>query len=79
MAGPEFRNALAALEERASSGERLAIMCAETVWWRCHRRLIADAVIRDGFDVEHLIDRAPGRPHRPKGAIGPVPARGADR
>jgi uncharacterized protein (DUF488 family) len=66
MAGPAFRNALAALEERASAGERLAIMCAETVWWRCHRRLIADALIRDGFEVEHLIDRAPGRPHRPR-------------
>jgi uncharacterized protein (DUF488 family) len=65
MAGPEFRDALAVLEERARAGERVAIMCAETVWWRCHRRLIADALIRDGFEVEHLIDRAPGRPHRP--------------
>ena len=64
MQTPEFRAALAALEERATNGETLAIMCAETVWWRCHRRLIADALTRDGYDVEHLIDRVPGKPHR---------------
>jgi uncharacterized protein (DUF488 family) len=63
MATPAFREALMTLEERARAGERLSIMCAETVWWRCHRRLIADALVRDGFAVEHLIDRAPGRPH----------------
>ncbi len=65
-ATPEFQAALAALEERALSGEAVAIMCAETVWWRCHRRLIADALVRDGFEVEHLLDRAPGQPHRPR-------------
>jgi uncharacterized protein (DUF488 family) len=63
MAAPAFRDALAMLEDRARAGERLAIMCAETVWWRCLRRLIADALVRDGFAVEHLIDRVPGRPH----------------
>jgi uncharacterized protein (DUF488 family) len=66
MATAEFRAALAELEERARSGEAVAIMCAETVWWRCHRRLIADALVRDGLDVEHLLDRFPGRPHRPR-------------
>jgi uncharacterized protein (DUF488 family) len=64
MATTEFRAALAALEERARAGEAVAIMCAETVWWRCHRRLIADALVRDGLEVEHLLDRVPGRPHR---------------
>ncbi|MGZ6256546.1 MAG: DUF488 domain-containing protein [Candidatus Limnocylindria bacterium] len=63
MATPPFRAALAALEERAQSGEALAIMCSETLWWRCHRRLIADTLVRDGFNVEHLIDRVPGRAH----------------
>ena len=67
MASPTFRDALAELEERASAGEALAVMCAETVWWRCHRRLIADALMLDGFAVEHLIDRVPERPHRPFG------------
>ena len=64
MATAEFRRALAELEERAKAGESLGIMCAETLWWRCHRRLIADALTRDGFLVEHLIDRVPGQPHQ---------------
>jgi len=67
MATAEFHGALAALEERARGGEALAIMCAETVWWRCHRRLIADALVRDGLAVEHILDRVPGRPHRSGG------------
>ncbi|MDP9025723.1 MAG: DUF488 domain-containing protein, partial [Candidatus Eremiobacteraeota bacterium] len=33
-----------------------AVMCSETVWWRCHRRLIADAVILlAGGQVEHIV------------------------
>ena len=64
MASAEFRRALGGIQDRAAAGESLCIMCAETVWWRCHRRLIADALTRDGFLVEHLIDRVPGRPHR---------------
>jgi uncharacterized protein (DUF488 family) len=63
-----FRDALAELEQRARAGEALALMCAETVWWRCHRRLIADALVLDGFAVEHLIDRVAGQPHRPSDA-----------
>ena len=62
-----FRDALTELERRARAGEALAVMCAETVWWRCHRRLIADALMLDGCAVEHLIDRVPERPHRPFG------------
>lgn len=64
MRTPPFRSALDAIEARADGGESLAIMCAETVWWRCHRRLIADALVGDGLAVEHIIDRVPGRPHR---------------
>lgn len=63
MSTDEFRQALARLEKRADAGEALAIMCAEIVWWRCHRRLIADALTADGFEVLHIIDRVPGRPH----------------
>jgi uncharacterized protein (DUF488 family) len=37
------------------------------VWWRCHRRLIADALTLDNFTVEHLIDRLPGRRHQLSG------------
>src|SRR3989442_15425594 len=42
---------------------RTAFMCAETLWWRCHRRLIADRLTADGWTVTHLF--APGKtePH----------------
>jgi len=33
-----------------------AIMCAEAVWWRCHRRIIADCLLERGRDVRHLMD-----------------------
>ena len=53
MTSPAFQRALADLE--AAAGERAtAIMCAEAVWWRCHRRLIADALVVRGWRVEHL-------------------------
>lgn len=74
MSTPAFRNALAQLEARARAGEALAIMCAETVWWRCHRRLIADALSIDGFEVEHLIDRLPGSRHHERD-VEPVAAK----
>jgi uncharacterized protein (DUF488 family) len=40
-------------------GSRTAFMCAETLWWRCHRRLIADRLTADGWSVTHLL--APGK------------------
>jgi uncharacterized protein (DUF488 family) len=64
MTTDAFRTALAALETRADAGEVLAVMCAETLWWRCHRRLIADALTIDGYPAWHLVDRPPGTPHR---------------
>jgi uncharacterized protein (DUF488 family) len=66
-----FRAALSTLEGRAEDGEALAVMCAESLWWRCHRRLIADALVSDGFDVHHLIDRPPGVLHRTSRPFGP--------
>jgi hypothetical protein len=38
-------------------------MCAETVWWRCHRRLIADALTVRGIKVVHLLGEADRKPH----------------
>lgn len=61
----EFRSALERLEEEVRAGTRLAVMCAETVWWRCHRRLIADALLMHGFDVVHLVGPDGASPHPP--------------
>ncbi|MGH9230888.1 MAG: DUF488 family protein [Acidimicrobiales bacterium] len=52
-------------EVLASAAERrTAVMCAESVWWRCHRRLLADAVVltRDGT-VRHLFHDGRSAPH----------------
>jgi uncharacterized protein (DUF488 family) len=53
MASHEFAEALARLE-RAASERPTAIMCAEAQWWRCHRRLIADALTARDWRVLHL-------------------------
>src|SRR5207248_8703247 len=53
MGSAEFARGLARLEHLARS-DPTAIMCAEAVWWRCHRRLIADALTVRAWRVEHL-------------------------
>jgi uncharacterized protein (DUF488 family) len=58
MSSPQFADGLARLEELAAS-VCTAVMCAEAVWWRCHRRLIADALTVRGWRVEHLGTGAP--------------------
>jgi uncharacterized protein (DUF488 family) len=50
----EFRAGLATLGELAAK-EICAIMCAEAVWWRCHRRIIADYLLAAGMPVEHIM------------------------
>ena len=50
-----FRTALSELEALALR-RPVAIMCAEALWWRCHRRIIADEMIKDGFAVTHIMD-----------------------
>ena len=62
METPEFREAFAELTQQANA-ERTIVMCSETVWWRCHRRLISDAVVllAEGA-VEHLVSGV-ARPH----------------
>ena len=60
MDTPEFRLALDDLLDRLP----LAVMCAETLWWRCHRRLIADAATLAGAQVTHLLDVGRAQPHR---------------
>jgi uncharacterized protein (DUF488 family) len=34
---------------------RVAIMCAEAVWWQCHRMLLSDALVARGVDVQHIM------------------------
>ena len=51
---PEFREALAELR-RAEPAQRTAIMCSEGVWWRCHRRIIADYLLAAGDRVQHIL------------------------
>ena len=55
---PAFRAALDALVA-AGHHEHCAIMCSEAVWWRCHRRIVADHLLARGETVLHLM--APGR------------------
>ncbi len=62
MATPEFRSGLDALEHLARSSPT-AFMCAERLWWTCHRRLIADYLTVHGWSVIHLFDRGEQRPH----------------
>ena len=53
----EFRRGLSHLAE-LSGARRCAIMCAEAVWWRCHRRFVADYLLHRGRDVFHLMGAA---------------------
>lgn len=77
----EFRAAIARLERTPGP---LALMCAETLWWRCHRRLVADALVVRGGDVVHLLDATNRQRHRlpPTARVGddgwPVYDVGAD-
>jgi uncharacterized protein (DUF488 family) len=53
MATDEFAAALTRLEDLAR-GRPTAVVCAEALWWRCHRRLVADALTVRGWEVDHL-------------------------
>ena len=63
MQTPEFAENLEALM-RLAQKERLALMCAEAVPWRCHRSLIADALSVRGIPVEHIMGLKGRQPHR---------------
>jgi uncharacterized protein (DUF488 family) len=62
MLTPEFERGIKELLERAS-GARVAVMCAEAVPWRCHRSLIADALLARGVAVEHILGASRTQPH----------------
>jgi uncharacterized protein (DUF488 family) len=62
MQTPEFEQNLIRCIELANE-ERVALMCAESVPWRCHRSLIADALLARGIDVREITSTAHARPH----------------
>jgi uncharacterized protein (DUF488 family) len=65
MRTPPFWAALDRLLAEAAAAPTVA-MCSETLWWRCHRRLLADAaVLVRGAEVLHLDHRGRLEPHRP--------------
>ncbi|MET7421095.1 DUF488 domain-containing protein [Dactylosporangium sp. NPDC005555] len=63
MDTPAFRAAVDELIGGAAT-DLPAVLCAETLWWHCHRMLVADALVMRGAVVEHLLDAGARQPHR---------------
>ena len=59
----EFREEFARLLWEAETGPPTAVMCSETVWWRCHRRMLADAAVLHDVDVLHVLSETKRDPH----------------
>jgi uncharacterized protein (DUF488 family) len=51
-----------------------AVMCAEAVWWRCHRRIIADYLLAEGFPVAHIMGLNKIDPARPTPGVRSLPS-----
>ncbi len=62
MLTDQFRAGMNALSEIARA-KRTAIMCAESVFWRCHRRLVSDFVLASGGTVQHIFPNGEVKPH----------------
>jgi uncharacterized protein (DUF488 family) len=58
MATEEFRRAVDGLLAAATQS-RIAIMCAEKLYWKCHRRLLSDYLVSQGVEVIHIME--PGK------------------
>ena len=63
MLTTEFENAMAELVALAE-GSRTAYMCAERVYFRCHRMLVSDWLAAHGHEVMHIDGTGPVKPHR---------------
>ena len=69
MRSAEFGAAIDAVLAEAES-RQVAVMCSESVWWRCHRRLVADFVCAArGAEVRHLMHDGRLEPHRPSDGL----------
>lgn len=62
MASAEFRDAFAELVEWLRGG-RAALLCAELLWWRCHRRLLSDLLVARAGAVTHIMGDDATQPH----------------
>ena len=63
MATAEFSAGVDALLE-FSRAATTTVMCAEAVWWQCHRQLLADALLAQRVPVRHIIGPGDAKPHR---------------
>lgn len=63
METAKFANGVARLQQMADRHGATAIMCAEAVWWKCHRSLIADYLKAHGVAVIHIFDASKAEPH----------------
>lgn len=57
----DFAQGMAQLHD-SSQATRCALMCAEAVWWRCHRRIITDYLLLEGREVRHILGKARAEP-----------------
>lgn len=73
METPEFQHALARLVAVGRT-RRTVVLCAEAVPWRCHRQLIADALVASGEPVAHILSEGEPEPHRLSPHAQPVAA-----
>jgi uncharacterized protein (DUF488 family) len=62
MLTEEFRAGVAALQQFASEDDT-TVMCAEAVWWQCHRALLSDYLVSAGVEVLHIMSAARPNPH----------------
>jgi uncharacterized protein (DUF488 family) len=63
METPEFQRGIARLIDLAKESGPAAIMCAEAVWWRCHRSLVSDFLKARSVEVIHIFDEKKAEPH----------------
>jgi len=63
METEEFRNGITRLIDLAQESGPTVTMCAEAVWWRCHRSLISDYLKACGVEVIHVLDAKKTEPH----------------
>jgi uncharacterized protein (DUF488 family) len=89
MQTQEFVDGVHQLVTLTQDGRLTAVLCSESLWWRCHRRLLADHLtLVSGVDVHHLLHDGRRTPHPPTDVVrrvgetvrydgaGPAPSRG---